>query len=186
MALIQPELKIERETVPFRIPKELAARVSLYAQFLDSGRDYVVTQILHYVVDLDREFAAWLQEHAADGAREVSSADVLKRRAGRPLILTVIQAQETSTPRWREKIDWKLITNLPMRSRKEAVEKLAWYAMRWKIETFHKILKSGCRAEASKLRAAERIVNLIAVFCILSWRIFWMTMMNRAAPTASP
>ena len=58
--------------------------------------------------------------------------------------------------------------------------------MRWKIETFHKILKSGCRAEASKLRAAERIVNLIAVFCILSWRVFWMTMMNRAAPTASP
>ncbi|MFL6446515.1 MAG: IS4 family transposase, partial [Bryobacteraceae bacterium] len=66
------------------------------------------------------------------------------------------------------------------------LEKLTWYAMRWKIETFHKILKSGCRAEASKLRAAERIVNLIAVFCILSWRIFWMTMMNRVAPMASP
>src|SRR5882724_655605 len=58
--------------------------------------------------------------------------------------------------------------------------------MRWKIETFHKILKSGCKAEASKLRTAERIANLIAVFCILSWRIFWMTMMNRLAPTASP
>jgi hypothetical protein len=58
--------------------------------------------------------------------------------------------------------------------------------MRWKIETFHKILKSGCRAEASKLRASERIVNLIAVFCILSWRIFWMTMMNRVAPAAPP
>jgi hypothetical protein len=58
--------------------------------------------------------------------------------------------------------------------------------MRWRIETFHKILKSGCRAEASKLRTAERIANLIAVFCILSWRIFWMTMMNRVAPVSSP
>jgi hypothetical protein len=103
-----------------------------------------------------------------------------------PLMLTVIYAQEASTPRGREKIDWKLITNLPVRSRKDAVEKLAWYAMRWRIETFHKILKSGCRAEASKLRTAERITNLIAVFCILSWRIFWMTMMNRVAPVASP
>jgi hypothetical protein len=102
------------------------------------------------------------------------------------LMLTVIYAQEASTPRGCEKIDWKLITNLPVRSRKEAVEKLAWYAMRWRIETFHKILKSGCRAEASKLRIAERIANLIAVFCILSWRIFWMTMMNRVAPVASP
>jgi hypothetical protein len=54
------------------------------------------------------------------------------------------------------------------------------------IETFQKILKSGCKAEASKLRAANRIVNLIAVFCILSWRIFWMTMMNRVAPTVPP
>ena len=102
------------------------------------------------------------------------------------LTLTVIHARERTKPKDREKIDWKLITNLSVRSRKDALEKLTWYAMRWKIETFHKILKSGCKAEASKLRAAERIVNLIAVFCILSWRIFWMTMMTRVAPTASP
>jgi hypothetical protein len=58
--------------------------------------------------------------------------------------------------------------------------------MRWKIETFHKILKSGCKAEESRLRTAERLTNLIAVFCILSWRIFWLTMMNRSVPDASP
>lgn len=109
-----------------------------------------------------------------------------KQKKYPPLRLTVIHAQEASTPRDRGKIDWKLITNLSIRSRKDALEKLTWYAMRWKIETFHKILKSGCRAEASKLRTAERIVNLIAVFCVLSWRIFWMTMMNRVAPDASP
>jgi hypothetical protein len=102
------------------------------------------------------------------------------------LTLTVIYAQERTKPQGREKIDWKLITNLSIRSRKDALEKLTWYAMRWKIETFHKILKSGCKAEASKLRTAERIVNLIAVFCILSWRIFWMTMVNRVAPMISP
>jgi hypothetical protein len=53
-----------------------------------------------------------------------------------PLILTVLYAQEASTPRGREKIDWKLITNLPVRSRKDAVEKLAWYAMRWPSKPF--------------------------------------------------
>ncbi len=63
---------------------------------------------------------------------------------------------------------------------------LQWYGMRWKIEVFHKILKSGCRAEDARLRTAERLVNLIALFCILSWRLFWMTMINRAAPEASP
>ena len=35
---------------------------------------------------------------------------------------------------------------------------------RWKIETYHKILKCGCRAGQSKLRTAERIVNLLAMF----------------------
>jgi hypothetical protein len=54
------------------------------------------------------------------------------------------------------------------------------------IELFHKILKSGCRAEETRLRTAERLVNLLALFCILSWRLFWLTMLNRAAPDASP
>jgi Transposase DNA-binding len=102
------------------------------------------------------------------------------------LTLTVIHAKERETPKNRKKIEWKLITDLPVGSRQEAVEKLEWYAMRWKIEVFHKILKSGCRAEESKLRTAERLVNLISVFCILSWRVFWMTMINRSAPEAPP
>ena len=51
---------------------------------------------------------------------------------------------------------------------------------------FHKILKSGCKAEESKLRTAQRLANLISVFCILSWRVFWMTMLNRSAPDAPP
>jgi hypothetical protein len=102
------------------------------------------------------------------------------------LILTVIHAEEREAPKNRRKIEWKLITDLPIQSRQDAIEKLEWYAMRWKIEVFHKILKSGCKAEESKLRTAQRLVNLISVFCITSWRIFWMTMINRSAPDAPP
>jgi Transposase DNA-binding/Transposase Tn5 dimerisation domain len=103
------------------------------------------------------------------------------------LDLTVIHAKERGKPKKNRKlINWKLITDLPVRSLKGAVEKLQWYALRWKIEVFHKVLKSGCKAEDSKLRTAERLVNLISVFCIVSWRIFWMTMLNRAAPYAPP
>ena len=102
------------------------------------------------------------------------------------MTLTVLYAQERNEPTDRPKIDWKLITNLPVATRDAAVEKLRWYALRWKIETFHKVLKSGCRAEEARLRTAERLVKLISVFCILSWRVFWMTMLNRSAPNASP
>ncbi|MBI3676655.1 MAG: IS4 family transposase [Proteobacteria bacterium] len=109
-----------------------------------------------------------------------------KQKQYPPLELTVIHAQERGKPKNRKPIDWKLITDLPVKSCKDAIEKLQWYALRWKIEVFHKILKSGCKAEDSKLRTAERLVNLISVFCIVSWRIFWMTMLNRAAPHAAP
>src|SRR5260370_5705284 len=109
-----------------------------------------------------------------------------KKKKYPELLLTVIHAQERGEPKGRDKVDWKLITDLPVTSRRQAIEKLQWYSMRWKIEVFHKILKSGCKTEASKLRTASRLVNLISVFAILSWRIFWMTMMNRTAPGAHP
>jgi hypothetical protein len=102
------------------------------------------------------------------------------------LTLTVLQARERGEPADRPAIDWQLLTDLPVHSWQAAIEKLRWYALRWKIEVFHKILKSGCKAEEARLRTTERLVKLIAVFCILSWRVFWMTMINRSSPDAQP
>lgn len=102
------------------------------------------------------------------------------------LELTVLHATERGKPRGRDPIVWKLITDLAVTSRDCAIEKLHWYAMRWKIATFHKIMKSGWRAEQSKRRTAERLFNLLATFCILGWRIFWLTMLNRSARKAPP
>lgn len=102
------------------------------------------------------------------------------------LELTVIHAQERGAPASRAPLQWKLITNLPVDSEAQAIEKIDWYAMRWKIETFHKILKSGCKAEDSRLETAPRLTNLISIYCIVSWRVFWMTMVNRTDPEASP
>jgi hypothetical protein len=59
------------------------------------------------------------------------------------LTLTIIHAQGRGVPEGSEKTDWKLITDLPIRSCNDVIEKLDWHAMRWKIETFHKILTSG-------------------------------------------
>lgn len=102
------------------------------------------------------------------------------------LTLTVIHAQERDKPEGRDAIDWKLMTDLPITTAEAAIEKLNGYALRWKIETFHKVLKSCCKAEESKLRTADRLTNLIAISCILSWRIFWMTMIGRSDPDAPP
>jgi hypothetical protein len=100
------------------------------------------------------------------------------------LALTVIHAHERGTPAGREPIRWKLLTDLPVGDLASAVGKLGWYASRWKLETYHKVLKSGCRAEQAKLRTAERLTNLLAVLCVVGWRVFWLTMVARATPDA--
>jgi hypothetical protein len=71
------------------------------------------------------------------------------------LDLTVLHVRERNAPPQRKPLEWKLLTNLPVRSKADAVEKIDWYAMRWKIETFHKILKSGCRVEDSRLMSTK-------------------------------
>lgn len=109
-----------------------------------------------------------------------------KRKRYGPLSLTVLHAVERGRPTDREPIRWKLLTDLPVNDLAAAVEKLDWYAMRWKIETFHKVLKSGCRAEQSKLRTTTRLTNLLAVLCVVGWRVFWLTMTSRATPDAAP
>jgi hypothetical protein len=109
-----------------------------------------------------------------------------KQRRYPALDLTVLHVTERNPPRGREPVQWKLLTDLPVRSRREALEKISWYAMRWKIETFHKILKSGCHAEETRLQSAERIANLLALFCIIAWRVLWLTLAHRADAGAAP
>lgn len=109
---------------------------------------------------------------------------VAKRKRYAALSLSVIHADERGTPEGREAIRWRLLTDLPVENLAAAVEKLDWYALRWKVETFHKVLKSGCRAERSRPRTAERLTNLLAVLCAVGWRVFWLTMLNRVAPDA--
>lgn len=68
----------------------------------------------------------------------------------------------------------------------EAVEKLEWYALRLKIETFHKIMKSGCKAEDACLHTTERLVKVLALVAIVSWCIFGLTISARAQPDGDP
>jgi hypothetical protein len=62
------------------------------------------------------------------------------------------------------------------------LERLGWYACRWGIEVWHKILKSGCRIEARQLETAARLVRCLTLYSVIAWRIMYATMLARAAP----
>lgn len=102
------------------------------------------------------------------------------------LKVTIVSAIEEQKPADRERIRWTLITNLPVKTEQDALTVLDWYKQRWKIEMYFKVLKSGFKAEESRLRTAERLSRLISIFCILAWRIQWITMLNRENPQLPP
>lgn len=74
-----------------------------------------------------------------------------------------IHAETLDPPEDRAPICWKLITNLPVTSYPDAVHKLEWYAMRWKIETLFRTLKTGYRIEELRLTTVNRLANRIAL-----------------------
>lgn len=109
-----------------------------------------------------------------------------KQKRYSELTLTVIHAMEVGKPEGREPVNWKLLTDLSVANLAQAVEKLSWYARRWKVGVFHKVLKSGCKAEACLLGTSERVVRLVAVLCVVAWRVFSLSMAGRADPHAAP
>lgn len=134
-------------------------------------------------IAIDQDETTWLQ---VKFAAINTLPPVGKQKRYSPQVLTYIHALEENPPSGREPIDWKLVTNLPVEDLSAAVEKLGWYALRWKAEVFHKVMKSGCRAEEARLETAERLAKFLALIAVVSWRIFFITMSARAKPDAAP
>jgi len=99
-----------------------------------------------------------------------------------PLTLWGVWAYEPQPPAGVEPLDWKLLTSVPVRSRTDALQRLDWYAARWGIEQWHRVLKSGCRIEQRQLESFERLQRLLTVYAVIAWRILYATMLARLIP----
>ncbi|WGL61552.1 IS4 family transposase [Pigmentibacter sp. JX0631] len=91
------------------------------------------------------------------------------------LKITAIMAVEKNPPEGESQLCWILLTNLPVNSFEEAVDKVKLYSMRWNIELLHKIIKSGFNFEKAQLRDTNNLKKYAVLTFILSWRIFWIT-----------
>jgi hypothetical protein len=96
--------------------------------------------------------------------------------------VTALLATETQPPGDEEPLDWLLLTNLPVETPEQAIEKLAWYLCRWQIEVYFKVLKSGCRIEQLQLEKRERLEPALAFYMIIAWRVLFLTMLGRECP----
>lgn len=82
----------------------------------------------------------------------------------------------------KEPVDWMVITTVPVNNAQDACERVQWYSLRWGIEVFHRVIKSGCRVEDRQLCDAESIKNCLAIDLVVAWRIYWLTKLGRETP----
>ncbi|MGK5085141.1 IS4 family transposase [Bdellovibrionota bacterium FG-1] len=99
-----------------------------------------------------------------------------------PLKTNAILAREVGTPGSDEALEWMLLTRLPVNALEDALEKIRWYRLRWHIEEFHKVLKSGCRAEDCRLSSATKLTRYLTLVSVIAIRLYWITHLNRHKP----
>ncbi|OGB20599.1 MAG: hypothetical protein A3I66_22790 [Burkholderiales bacterium RIFCSPLOWO2_02_FULL_57_36] len=88
-------------------------------------------------------------------------------------------AIETAPPEGVDPIEWMLLSSVPTQTLEQALERLSWYARRWTIETWHRVLKSGCQIEARQFGDAQRFMRATALFAVIGWRILYATLLGR-------
>lgn len=102
-----------------------------------------------------------------------------------PLQLWALWLHEAAAPEGVEPLEWLLLTNVPIESWQDATERIGWYCLRFLIESWHKILKSGCTVEDCRLESAERLKPYLTLMGIIAWRLFFLTHINRQMPDES-
>jgi hypothetical protein len=100
------------------------------------------------------------------------------------LKLWAIEARELHPPRGRAPLHWRLLTTCAVPRLAQATEIIGWYCVRWSIEVFHKVLKSGCAVEAAQLESAERLQRYLAIKLVIAWQVQALTHLGRVQPEA--
>ena len=99
-----------------------------------------------------------------------------------PVELWMVHAREERPPAKTEPLEWFVLTTMPVTSADDATRILQWYALRWRIEDYFRILKSGCKVEELQHHSAERLERAIAIKMVIAWRIQLMVRLGREVP----
>lgn len=112
----------------------------------------------------------------------ISAPETTQTRHMQPVELWAVMLTEADPPEGAKPLRWVLLTTVPIDSRKQALRCLRWYTRRWRIEEWHRVLKSGCRIEAHQHQSAAKLACAIAIDTVMAWRVMALTLLGREAP----
>lgn len=139
------------------------------------------------------EITAKKGRSARTATMTVRSATVTLKPPARPaaqprlteVTINVVWVREANPPAGEAAVEWMLLTSLPVETFEQACRVADYYACRWQVEIYFKVLKSGCQVEKLQLETAERIKPCLAMYMIVAWRVLHATMLGRECPELS-
>ena len=102
-----------------------------------------------------------------------------------PVTVNVVLVSEVNPPPGDEPVEWLLLTSLPIDSLEQVQQIIQYYCVRWMIEIFFRVLKSGCRVEERLFEYMDRLVTCLAVYLIVAWRTLYVCRLGRSCPETS-
>lgn len=110
------------------------------------------------------------------------------RRFDRKLPAVTVNAvlvREEHPPAGDEPVEWLLLTSLPIADPEQVRQVIQYYCVRWMIEVFFRVLKSGCRIEHRRFETLDRLLTCLAVHLIVTWRTLYACRLGRSCPEIS-
>jgi len=97
------------------------------------------------------------------------------------LRLNMVQVREIETNGDEPPVEWLLMTTEPIASAADIERIVDSYRARWVIEEYFKAIKTGCAYEKRQLESMHSLLNGLAVFVPIAWRLLLLRTLARDA-----
>jgi hypothetical protein len=108
------------------------------------------------------------------------------KRRGDSRQVNLLWIVEEKPPKGVEALEWHLVTSEPLDTPEAAIAVARHYCGRWKIEEWHKALKTGCKMEERQLEDWDRLEILLALLSVIAWRLLVLRDAARAEEACPP
>lgn len=113
---------------------------------------------------------------------ELAPPAVALKKSWPTIPIFALWACEQNPPREAEPIDWLLLSSWPIKNLKMAQRLVKWYALRWGIECWHKVLKENCQVERRQLKSARALERALALDIVIASRVLLLTRLGKTQP----
>lgn len=100
----------------------------------------------------------------------------------RAVPVNVVHVYEVRAPKGQQPIDWLLLTTLPVDTPQAVEFVIDCYRRRWLIEEYFKAIKTGCAFEKRQLESKQALLNALALFVPIAWRLLSLRFYGRENP----